>query len=101
MTLSRIAQKRDANEPEVVAALEAMGCSVDRLPGGEGRPDLLVGDPKTGGNYLIEVKMPGKAFNPAQKKWHAEWKGVAHVAWCPDQACSIVEGYRVKRMVRS
>lgn len=37
------AESRDENEPQIVAALRAAGCSVEPLPGGGGRIDLLVG----------------------------------------------------------
>lgn len=47
------AAKRDANEPEIVAALEAAGCGVWRINQG-GIPDLLV--VRAGVIYLLEVK---------------------------------------------
>lgn len=51
--------KRDANEPEIVAALVATGCKVWPLSD-EGIPDLLVLSP---GNkwLLLEVKRTGAA----------------------------------------
>lgn len=51
----RRAKKRDANEPAIVAAFEARGCTVTRIDA-KGVPDLLVG--WRGANLLVEVKMP-------------------------------------------
>jgi Holliday junction resolvase len=51
----RHARKRDDNEPEIVEAFEALGCSVTRLDG-KGVPDLLVG--MRGRTWLVEVKCP-------------------------------------------
>lgn len=87
------AQKRDMNEPSIVMALLDAGCSVDTLPGGNGRPDLLVGF--RGVNYLIEVKDPSappnkRKLNSLQKKWHAEWKAKAHLVETVEQALMIV-----------
>lgn len=87
------AQKRDANEPELVDTLEALGCTVDRLPGGGGRPDLLVGF--RGHTILIEVKVPGEELNRLQKRFHADWKGAPiHVAFSVQQIIEIVHHYR-------
>lgn len=96
MSLSRVNQKRDTNEPEIVAALEAAGCSVDRLPGGEGRPDLLVGYRLN--NFLIEVKMPGKLLSPKQKAYHANHQGRIHLIRTAEQALCLLEYYRTKRV---
>ena len=84
--MKRYARRRDANEGEVVAALEAVGAAVERLDG-DGLPDLLVefGDVLR----LIEVKRvtddrkrihAGKGGDlegrtPSQVKWAARWKG--------------------------
>lgn len=82
------AQKRDQNEPEIIRALHSIGASVDQLPGGSGRPDLLVG--WRGQVWLIEVKLPGERLNRLQKQWHANWRGKAHIAYSPAQALVIV-----------
>jgi hypothetical protein len=68
-------EKRDANEPDIVRALEAAGRSVERLPGGRGRPDLLVG---WGLSHvaLLEVKAPKGVLEPAQAEWHRRWRGI-------------------------
>ncbi len=82
------AQRRDANEPAIIAALEAIGATVEPLPGGNGRPDLLVG--WRGQLWLIEVKLPGERLNSLQKQWHRAWKGKAHIAYNADHALMIV-----------
>jgi hypothetical protein len=84
MSIHRRAARRDANEPEIVAALKAVGATVQQLSG-EDVPDLLVGF--RGGDYLLEVKRPlgprgGHAegikhvsLTPEQATWHAAWRG--------------------------
>lgn len=79
----RRAAKRDENESEVVAALRAVGASVQSLAAvGKGTPDLLVGF--RGENYLLEVKWPlgtpsRRKLTPDQVTWHAGWKGAAYI----------------------
>jgi hypothetical protein len=83
-------KRRDANEKEIVLALEKVGAAVQRLDG-DGLPDLLCGF--RGQLYLIEVKLPLTArgavqqgknrgaggdhddMTPAQVKWWREWRG--------------------------
>lgn len=83
MSIHRQAAKRDANEPEIIAALKAAGCSVQQLSG-KGVPDLLVGCPVMGRNYifhdqlinlLMEVKAPKAKLTEDQATWHSEWLG--------------------------
>jgi hypothetical protein len=73
-------KKVDANQPEIVEALEKIGASVFSL----GKPvDLLVG--YQGKTYLLEVKNPeGKSIRkrtdsvklePAQEEFIADWRG--------------------------
>lgn len=83
----KYAKQRDVNEPEIVAALEAAGASVQKL-GDAGVPDLLV---SFGGVlHLLEVKNPaarggGKyntgtgALTATQTRWWLRWKGKAPV----------------------
>jgi len=75
MTRSKV----DANQPQIVAAFEAMGATVQHLHDvGRGCPDLLIG--YKGRNLLVEVK-DGKKIPSARKlterqeKWHREWRG--------------------------
>jgi hypothetical protein len=80
----RRAAKIDGNHAAIVAGLRSVGASVTPLHAvGEGCPDLLVGFRDA--NYVIEVKDGSLApserlLTPKQKKWHAEWRGKAHVA---------------------
>lgn len=82
MSLRRLAVQRDANEPAIVAALEAVGATVTRLNMRD-VPDLLVGFRRE--NYLLEVKRPagkrggtsddGQRLSEGQEIWHCTWRG--------------------------
>ena len=78
----RRAAKVDANQAAIVAALRAIGATVQPLHMvGAGCPDLLVG--WRGRNWLIEVKDCNASntdpkLRPSQVEWHDGWKG--HVA---------------------
>jgi hypothetical protein len=79
------AAKRDDAEPGVVLAFLSDGASVDKLPGGNGRPDLLVG--YRGRSHLVEVKTNRAQLRPGQKQWAERWCGEAPVvARTPAQA---------------
>ena len=58
------AGKRDANEAEIVAALQRVGATVERITTGGGVPDLLVGYWRK--NYLMEVKQGKNKLNIEQ-----------------------------------
>jgi hypothetical protein len=62
--------KRDANEPEIVAALQAAGASVYRL---DQPVDLLIG--YRGRCIIAEVKLPKSSLNDNQQKFFASWRG--------------------------
>ena len=72
MTNLRHNPKRDANEPEIVAALEQLGASVERL-NGKDIPDLLIGFRYR--NFLAEVKSDHGTLSPGQIDWHSSWRG--------------------------
>lgn len=99
--MSRRAAKVDGNHAAIVDALRAVGCSVQSLaPVGEGCPDLLVGVDRA--NVLLEIKdgaLPpsDRMFTPAQKRWHSEWCGTAHLAESVEQALAIVAHYRARK----
>lgn len=69
----------DGNQPEIVAALRAVGASVATCQAvGKGFPDLVVG--YQGRNYMIEVKDPSQPkhrheLTPAQVEFHGGWHG--------------------------
>jgi Holliday junction resolvase len=91
MKRNKFAARRDENEPEIIAALEARGIDVTPIQGRGKKepPDLLCGF--AGLTVLIEVKRDydyattkrGKPYvehvrgklTPDQTKWHREWKG--------------------------
>lgn len=86
MSLHRWDAKRDANEPEIVKALQAKGISVYRLD----KPlDLLLGYNKN--NYLVEVKMPKKKLNAKQVEFTEGWKGQFIVINSVEQADRLAE----------
>lgn len=62
--------KRDANEPEIVSALEAHGFTVCRM---DTPVDLLIG--KHGRTWIAEVKQEGKRLNSNQEEFFAGWRG--------------------------
>jgi hypothetical protein len=70
-----VKHKIDANQPDIVRALKAVGASVYFID----RPvDLLVG--YKGHTYLIEVKNLATGYgrsglNVNQKKWAGAWRG--------------------------
>lgn len=82
--MRRYSKARDANEKDVIAALQAAGWSVSRLEPvakDKGLPDLVIG--KAGHTTLAEVKVPagprggrkGKKPTEEQETWHAQWRG--------------------------
>lgn len=83
----RRAPRLDANQPEIVRALRAAGCSVQSLAAlGDGVPDLLVG--WLGRNYLLEVKdgsLPPsrRRLTDDEERWHVQWIG----DWDEERRC--------------
>lgn len=72
MAAAGFAKKRDANEPAIVDALEAVGAVVVRISMMD-VPDLLVGF--RGDNFMLEVKNGKAKPSPGQSTFHAEWRG--------------------------
>ena len=74
MTMPRHKAKRDASEPEIVTALQGLGCTVYRM---DDPVDLLVGF--RGVTYLVEAKTAGtrygKKLNANQTDFNDGWKG--------------------------
>lgn len=69
--------KTDANQAEIVKALEQVGCSVFvSSDTGRGFPDLVCGF--RGRAFLLEVKTDSGDLNERQRKFHASWNG--HIA---------------------
>lgn len=95
----RRAAKTDANQAEIVAALRAIGATVQPLHSvGDGCPDLLAGF--RGRNLLIECKMPktGK-LTADQVEWHGGWKGQVAVVEDVDAALAVVIGLPMRGVV--
>lgn len=85
----RRAAKIDANQPEIVAALRAVGCSVQTLAAvGAGVPDLLVG--VSGVNLLMEVKTASGKLTKDQVPWHDAWRGQVAIVRSVDEALALV-----------
>ena len=78
----------DKSQPAIVAALRAIGASVQSLaPVGQGCPDILAG--YKGVNVLIECKTVGEGhdkLNALQTEWHATWGGQVSVVRTPEEA---------------
>lgn len=71
MSLNRYAKRRDANEPEIFAAIQAAGYLVERMD----LWDLLVQHRATGETFIVEVKTEGGAYTKRQKRMlKAGWK---------------------------
>ena len=99
--MSRRASKVDANQAQIVSALEAAGATVQSLaPIGKGCPDLLVAAPRKEyfngkadvGMFLLEIKnKDGKdEVNAAQQKWHIEWNAPVYVVYGPEEALRVI-----------
>jgi hypothetical protein len=86
----RYAARIDRNQPEIVAALRAIGCQV--IPThtvGQGFPDLVVD--YHGRSCLVEVKDPlqppsKRRLTPAQAEFHAAWTGPIYTVETPEDA---------------
>lgn len=79
---------RDANESRIIKWLVSAGATVEKLPPGNGRPDLLVGF--RGRNYLLEVKTEKGRIRPEQESWHSAWNGDVHVVRTPQEAIAAI-----------
>jgi hypothetical protein len=75
----RTAAKVDANQPDIVAGLRAIGASVLHLHElGQGAPDILVGF--RGVNFLMEIKDGAKPLyaqrlTSFEEQFHDRWVG--------------------------
>ena len=85
MPSARYDDKRDANEAEIVTALEGAGATVVRLKW----VDLLVGF--RGAAYLLEVKTARGRLNAKQREQFARWRGApVVVVRTPEQALEAI-----------
>lgn len=94
------AARVDRNQVEITRALRAAGATVVSLASvGAGVPDLAVG--KSGKNYFIEVKdgskpPSGRKLTQPQEKFHASWKGSAHVVKSVEEALRVLDNDKPK-----
>jgi hypothetical protein len=80
----------DKNQREIVNALRAIGCSVlDLSRMGKGTPDILVFCPRLHAYCLVEIKSDKGKMTPAQKKFHADWRGPVVVVKSVDEALKV------------
>ena len=64
--MAKWAESRDGNEKEIIKALVKAGATVQKMTGGNGRPDLLVG--YRGQDFKLEVKNPATATKTTTTK---------------------------------
>ena len=92
----RRANKIDANQNDVVAALRKAGATVRIISQGEGIPDLLVG--YRGRTALLEVKDGDKPpsarkLTAAEQKFFDEWTGdICMIVESVEDALEVLEG---------
>jgi hypothetical protein len=93
--MARTRARIDRNQPEIVGALRAYGCSVACLHQcGGGIPDLVVG--WKGRNYLMEIKdglakPSGRKLTPDQQIFHECWHGQIEVVRNVAEALALLE----------
>lgn len=74
-----IAQKRDANEPQIIEALRGVGCVWISMDKGAGFDGIVI-SPRNG-THIFEIKNPALKWEltPAEKKRKAEVEAVGGV----------------------
>lgn len=85
MFAPRMSAQRDANEGDVITALEEHGCLVQPISE-NGVPDLLVWSPWLKAIVLLEVKDGAKPpsrrrLRPEQERFHLAWRGAGAPVW--------------------
>lgn len=90
----RRAAKIDRNQPEIVKALRAIGCTVAITSAiGSGFPDLVVGRGRR--NWIVEIKdgdlcPSARELTPDQLKFHTTWAGQIDVVNNVGEALALV-----------
>lgn len=88
-----VSSRRDANEPEIVNALRAVGCTVVRVESRlAGLPDLYVGF--RGAWYAMEVKGEKGVLSEAQRVWHKQAAAPVIVVRTPEEALAALGAWR-------
>jgi len=96
LSAMRRANKIDANQNDIVAALRKAGATVRIVSQGEGIPDLLVGF--KGETFLLEVKdgqkpPSARQLTPAEKKFFDEWTGgICAIVESVEDALKLLDG---------
>ena len=86
--MSRYDRRTDANQNEIVRALEKAGCAVTDMSGaGDGFTDLFVTRARV--HYILEVKTRLGTLTPAQIVFHAKHPPV-HIVRTIEQAYQAV-----------
>ena len=81
MSLNRWDKRTDANQKEIIEAMERLTAQVEVIH----KPlDLLVNF--RGRTLLIEVKTEDGVLSPAQKKFWDKWRGEKHIVRSIDEA---------------
>lgn len=81
----------DENQPDIVAALRAVGAIVQHLHEvGGGCPDILVSHPRSVNNYLMEIKSARGKLTTRERDWHDEWRGQVAVVRSVDEALGVI-----------
>lgn len=92
----RTASRVDGNQPAIVKALRAVGCSILYTHTLKNCFDILVG--YRGRTFLIEIKDPvqppsARKLTPGEEKFRAEWRGSPYyVIETEAQAIALVTG---------
>jgi hypothetical protein len=95
MTIWRRYTRRDANEPELVAAAEALGATWQPLSI-RGGPDGMIG--VLGRVAFVENKVGKGKLRETQRKWHSWWKGPeVHVIRTVEDMVDLVQQLREQR----
>jgi hypothetical protein len=94
----RYAQRPDSNQPEIVAGLLKMGCSVYDAHTVGTIPDLIVGYRSC--NLLMEIKLPKGKLKQSQVEWHRDWRGHSCVVHSLDEAIEAVLTYVKNHPIR-
>ena len=85
-------KRSDKNQPEIVAALRAVGAVVqDTHELGKGFPDLVVACHGSGSTFVAEIKMPGEGLNEREFEWRSRWPGTYYIWHTIDEALSDFE----------
>lgn len=87
-----IAQRRDNNEPEIIARAKELGCAVISMDKSAGF-DLLIVSPRTG-PQIVEVKNPKRwKIEPAEQKRREQVESVGgkyHIIFFPAELDAIL-----------